>query len=292
MTDGRNHDRSRRWATQVARPALFLAIAALLMCVAPLGWPQTAPPSHARLALIADPSSQRLTTTWVGVLFHLDQGWHVYWENAGDSGTPPKIEWHLPAGYKAGAIQWPTPKRLGSGSVIDYGYENQVLLMASISRAPGSGVSTKSDSISADVKYVVCREVCIPGKAHLILAAAGASAHPPADGTQSQAIFAQTRAQLPKPAPASWKVSATQDKDHFVLHVRGAGGTKGASFLPLDAGEIENSAGQIFLRVSGTDRFTLGVKKSDQLVKPISELRGLVEVAPGRAYEIAAPVTH
>ena len=260
------------------------------MCVAPLGWPQTAPPSHAQLQLIARPPSSEEKLLWAGVLFRLDPGWHIYWQNPGDSGTPPKIEWHLPAGYKAGAIQWPTPVRLGSGSVIDYGYENQVLLMTAIFRAaPATGAVTKSDSISADVKYVVCREVCIPGKAHLTLPAVDASANPQAEGMQSHAIFEQTRGQLPKPAPASWKVSATQDKDHFRLLVRGANGVKVASFLPLDPDVIENSAGQLF--VGGDDRFGLTLKKSDQLVKPVSELRGLVEVGPGRAYEIAVPVT-
>jgi len=266
----------------------MLALVALTL----LTWPrecaraaQTAPPSHAQLQLIAKPPSGEEKVLWVGVLFHLDPGWHIYWQNPGDSGTPPKIEWHLPAGYKAGPIQWPTPVRLGSGSVIDYGYENQVLLMTAILRtAPATSAGS---SISADVKYVVCSEVCIPGKAHL--STSFGNTYSPAEANQWRALFEKTRSQLPKAAPKSWQASAKQDKDSFRLTVRGAPEINGASFLPHDPDEIENSAGRVF--VGGDDRFSLTLKKSSQLVKAISTLRGLIVLGPGRAYEIAAPVT-
>ena len=42
----------------------------------------------------------------------IHDGWHTYWINPGDAGAPTTIDWTLPAGWKAGAIQWPTPKRL------------------------------------------------------------------------------------------------------------------------------------------------------------------------------------
>jgi DsbC/DsbD-like thiol-disulfide interchange protein len=34
-----------------------------------------------------------------GLVFTLEEHWHVYWINAGDSGEPPQITWTLPAGY-------------------------------------------------------------------------------------------------------------------------------------------------------------------------------------------------
>ena len=39
--------------------------------------------------------------------FKLEPGWHVYWQNAGDSGEPPRIQWTLPAGVTAGPISFP-----------------------------------------------------------------------------------------------------------------------------------------------------------------------------------------
>src|ERR1700735_3875032 len=85
------------------------------------------PTSHAKIELIADLTPPRGDARLhAGLLFHLDPGWHIYWQNAGDSGEPPKVVWNLPAGYSARPIEWPAPKRLGSGSIIDYGYEDQV----------------------------------------------------------------------------------------------------------------------------------------------------------------------
>jgi len=106
---------------------------------------------------------------WVGLSFRLEQGWQIYWQNPGDSGEPPKVQWDLPAGLVAGSIRWPQPIRLGGGSVVDYGYEGLVLLMAPV-QGSSNHAATPLPSLAADVKYIVCREVCIPGKAHLTLA--------------------------------------------------------------------------------------------------------------------------
>ena len=43
----------------------------------------------------------------VGVRLRMEPGWHVYWQFAGDSGAPPKIDWELPDGFKTGPVQWP-----------------------------------------------------------------------------------------------------------------------------------------------------------------------------------------
>jgi DsbC/DsbD-like thiol-disulfide interchange protein len=248
--------------------------------------------SHARVELIEDSrGSEAGKGIWAGILFHLDPGWHIYWENAGDSGTPPKIDWQLPAGYRAGTIRWPTPVRLGHGSVVDYGYETEVLLMAPIERerAPQQQAGTRSDlaAISADVRYVVCSEICIPGRARLKLPLLAGTNSPP-DAVKWHAIFARTRAQLPKREPAWWKVSAQSGKEDFVLSVRTGRAAKSAKFFPLDADEIENSAPQAF--ASTPDGFRLRLLKSDQLTKPITALKGLLVLGPGRAFQVVAPV--
>ena len=55
--------------------------------------------------------------------FKLESGWHIYWSNAGDSGEPPKIQWTLPKGISAMPMQFPAPKRLPLGPLMDFGYE-------------------------------------------------------------------------------------------------------------------------------------------------------------------------
>jgi DsbC/DsbD-like thiol-disulfide interchange protein len=248
---------------------------------------------HAKVELIADwPAALGAgKTIWTGVLFDLDPGWHIYWQNAGDSGTPPKINWQLPAGYRVGEIRWPTPVRLSHGSIVDYGYEGEVLLMAPVERnqAPLQQAGTGNDAatISADVRYVVCSDVCIPGRAHpnLLLLA---NAHRPADAAKWPDIFRRTRARLPRPEPASWNISAQSRKDDFVLFVRARTAVKGATFYPLDADEIENSAPQEF--TSTSDGFRLRLRKSEQLSSRVTALKGLLVLGAGQAFQVSAPV--
>ena len=273
----------------VVRPSTMVlgrrSIAALLMFVllayVGLSYAQLQADPHIKIDLISQqaesPAGQPL---WVGLRFQLEPGWHIYWQNPGDSGEPPKVQWELPTGFTAGSIRWPQPIRLGSGSVIDYGYEGQVLLMAPI-EGPSSRNATPMPRLSADVKYIVCREVCIPGKAHLMLSA-------PAGGEWAawRAVFEQTRAQLPKPTPASWRVTAVSNKQQFILSVRAR--PQVSSFFPLEPSQIDNSAPQDF--VATRTGFRLSLKKSDQLIEPITTLRGIIVLGPGRAFEIAAPV--
>jgi thiol:disulfide interchange protein DsbD len=150
------------------RSIVFLTACAML-AFAGLSSSQVPAQPHLNIELISEQAtSPPGKPLWVGLLFRLEPGWHIYWQNPGDSGEPPKVQWELPQGFVAGSIRWPQPIRLGGGSVVDYGYEGQVLLMAPI-QGSSSRNSTSLPSLSADVKYIVCRDVCIPGKARITL---------------------------------------------------------------------------------------------------------------------------
>ena len=266
------------------RKALLALTAFALFALAA---PAQSPPSHAKIELIVDQTPPRGNVRLqAGLLFHLDSGWHIYWQNAGDSGEPPKLTWNLPAGFVLGPLEWPAPKRLGSGSIIDYGYEDQVLLLAPI-KTPMSFdyEARKNVQFVADVKYVVCREVCIPGKAHLALAL------PITDAAQAREWheqFEQARRKIPKPAPAAWKISARAAQNNLILTIAGAPPAKSVTFFPLAAGIIENSAPQLL----ATDRagIHLTLKMSDQAPGPPKQLKGVLVLDGTSAYQIGALV--
>ncbi len=91
---------------------VFAAAAVLLLLGAPALAQEDATP-HVQARLIAQQASARPG----GVLtLALEQniraGWHTYWINPGDVGQATSVDWDLPAGWKAGALQWATPKRL------------------------------------------------------------------------------------------------------------------------------------------------------------------------------------
>jgi thiol:disulfide interchange protein DsbD len=63
-----------------------------------------------RAELVAEPAAVKAGEPfWVGLRLRVQDHWHVYWRNPGDSGEAPTITWQLPAGFAAGPIVWPTP---------------------------------------------------------------------------------------------------------------------------------------------------------------------------------------
>jgi DsbC/DsbD-like thiol-disulfide interchange protein len=242
--------------------------------------------AHARVSLIAENNSlQPGQSAWVGVLFDLEKGWHIYWVNPGDSGERPKIQWQLPAGFQAKEIRWPTPVRLGTGTVIDYGYEGRVLLPVPM-QIPADYKSGKPVMLSADIRYLICREVCIPAKAQASLAIPSANASGVAADRE---LFRSTFENSPKPLPVGWKAQASDMGGFFQLSLDTGTSESKAAFFPLEEDQVDNAAPQ---GVTATARgVQLKLKKSDQLLKPIAALKGVVVLSPGRAYEVSAPLT-
>ena len=221
----------------------------------------------------------------VGLYFRLDKGWHIYLINPGDSGEPPRLEWHLPAGLRAGALEWPGPSRLPIPPLMDYGYEGEVLLPVPIENT--SGLTADGEvALAADLKAIVCREVCIPAKAQLSLSLPVRAARS-RESAETQAMFRAAQKALPKPAPANWRPYAKDLGDSFELRVNTGRSVSEAWFAPLEPLEIENAAPQKSVTSAAGVRLIL--KKSDQLLKPVSRLRGVLVMSQG-AYMIDAPV--
>jgi len=248
------------------------------------------PIPHGTLELIADKQwLPRGGAIDVGLHFQLETGWHIYWVNPGDSGEPPRVEWQLPAGVAAGAVEWPTPRRFEtSSSIVDYGYVDAVLLIVPL-HVDSNLAAQPAARIGADLRLLICsHEMCIPGKAQLSLTLAVKSQAPAADARNAD-LFSAARKSLPERAPANWKFSVADAKDSFVLSVDGARDpTAGreiaqAVFFPLAESQIENSAPQkLLLQAYG---FTLTLRKSDQLLKRIERLRGVLVIFDDHAHD-------
>lgn len=220
----------------------------------------------------------------LGVHFVLEQGWHIYWINPGDSGQPPSFTWHLPPGFSAGEIRWPLPERLQpSKELVDYGYGDEVLLPLTI-HVP-SGISSAPVQFGAEAKWLVCREVCIPEHAQLHLTLL-VSSMPSVDQQHAQ-LFDRTDKLLPRRLPANWKVGFAAAKDDLILTIGGGKPITQAEFFPLDPGQIDNPSPQRVQPLPHGAQITM--KKSDQLLKPISVLRGVLVIPGSQAYRIEAP---
>jgi DsbC/DsbD-like thiol-disulfide interchange protein len=219
---------------------------------------------------------------WIGIRFELQEGWHTYWTNPGDSGEPPRIEWQLPTGFQVSDIQWPHPVRLVQAYLADYGYEDQVLLMAAV-RPPERLKEGESTRITAQVHYLVCHDVCIPGQKHLELSVPVKTS---AAFSPARPLFVAARQKLPRPMPRNWKISAISTADEFVVKTDKL--AKPVQFFPLHTEQIENAAPQNLTEVPGGLR--LHLKKSEHLLKPITRLEGVIVLASGDAYLVRIPV--
>src|SRR5512134_2110213 len=93
---------------------------------------------HVEAQLLAErESAQAGKPAAVGLKLRMAEHWHTYWKNPGDSGLPTRIQWVLPEGWKAGDIQWPYPKPLPVGPLMNYGYEDEVVLLSELTPAEG-----------------------------------------------------------------------------------------------------------------------------------------------------------
>ena len=104
---------------------------------------------------------------WVGLQIAHQPEWHTYWKNSGDSGLPTLLEWQLPAGITAGDIAWPTPKKISIGTLVNYGYENTVLLPVPLTVAKDFS-GTQLD-IKLKAAWLVCKKECIPQEGDFVL---------------------------------------------------------------------------------------------------------------------------
>ena len=251
-------------------------------CVVASALSQAIKPQHAQLSLISTQvSGAPDTSKWIGLRFQLEPGWHIYWTNPGDSGEPPKVTWHLPEGVKAGDLQFPTPRRIRDHGLMDYGYEGQVVLLSKLT-IPASSASKKGE-IGADVRYLACREVCVPGKAQLSLAPSSG------DVKESAGLIESAEAKLPQPLPRDVHVSAVSDKDSFVVTVADKRKILGTirDFIPSDPQSIDNVTMPVVQESAGLTHLRL--KKSEQLHQSVSTLRGLL-IAGDKAYNATIPV--
>jgi DsbC/DsbD-like thiol-disulfide interchange protein len=266
------------------RPGTRLLIvgAVLAFCAAGAHAGGTAIP-HGTVELVAE--NQWIAvghTVNLGLRFELEKGWHIYWINPGDSGEPPRVKWQLPAGLTAEPIEWPAPRRLGTASVTDYGYENAVTLIVPV-RADANLTTQQPAQIGAQLSVLVCREMCIPGKAQVSLTLP-IKAQPPATDARTENFFAATRKSLPQPAPGNWKLSVVEANGAFELTANVGRQVTQAVFYPLVESQIDNAAPQTLTPFA--TGFRLALRKSDQLMKPIQRLQGVLVLSGDRAYRI------
>jgi thiol:disulfide interchange protein len=229
---------------------------------------------HVEAELVTDDASaQPGKPTLVGLKLRMAQNWHTYWKNPGDSGLPTKIQWTLPEGWKAGDIQWPYPQPLPVGPLMNYGYDDEVVLLASLT--PPANAPEGPAAIKAHAEWLVCKDICVPEKGDLDLSFPVSKAEPKKN-PMFQAHIDRARNQLPVDV-AGWKSEASMSTTSLVVRLTapdGAAPPAKAHFFPERESLIEPAAPEK-ITVAGRT-ITIEMKLADPPLTDVKTLNGVV----------------
>ena len=134
-------------------------------------WANPIETGHAKASLITNLQSSSQESFFVGVRLEMQDGWHTYWENPGDSGNPFNARWSTDAGVIIENVSWPTPQTIPYPPLMTYGYEGDVVFPFQVFRS----LDTELTEISVDFDFLICADICIPEKATLTLDLTSAS---------------------------------------------------------------------------------------------------------------------
>ena len=120
---------------------------------------------HAKASLITNLQDSQQESFYIGVRLEMQEGWHTYWENPGDSGSPFDATWEVAQNVIVENVEWPTPITIPYPPLMTFGYEGDVVFPFKVFRAIDSDLS----SITVDFNFLICADICIPEKASLTL---------------------------------------------------------------------------------------------------------------------------
>lgn len=246
---------------------------------------------HATADLIAERAAVAPGDQYLAALkLDLEDGWHVYWKNPGDSGESPQIEWTLPAGVTTGAFSWPAPHAIPVATLMNYGYEHQVVLPFQVN-VPATYKPGDRLELTGQARWLICSDVCVPEQAKLSIALP-VEAAPRADGPAGE-LIAESLAATPRPAVGEMKARRTPTgfrlgvADPDILAA--ARTAKSIRFYP-EGSEVENAAKQKAER--GDAGVSIDLQASDFASKGEAPLSGavVIEARDGsrKAWEVKA----
>jgi thiol:disulfide interchange protein len=260
---------------------------------------QTVKTENVQASLIAaDAAVAPGQTTTIALRLVVRPKWHTYWINPGDSGAETTLEWTAPAGATIGPIQWPVPKTLPLGPLVNYGYEGETIYPIAVT-VPASAKPGQTLELKAEAGWLVCEEICIPEGGPLSLTLSVADAAKP-DAEWAGVIAAAVAA---LPAKSSAQARLTKSGETATLTIAGEdvrGRWADAYFFPLVGTAIDHAvpqkpqiaAGGVKLTLTqGTDG-ALGTKPLAGLLKLTApdgtEKAMMIEATPGEPLKLGA----
>lgn len=205
----------------------------------------------------------------------LEEGWHVYWINPGDSGQPVKVDWQAPEGVVVGPLQFPYPETYTIAGLASYAHEGAPHFLTRVS-VP-EGYDETSVDIEGRAYWLVCADACIPVEHTVSLSV-------PVGETVRTDALADARRQLPVMGEG-WTAAAETTAEGYRLRVEPpaawAGSLEGAHFYVSTSGVLDHAAEQTFVRDG--QAWTATLPASAYASEPATRLRGVLVGPEGEA---------
>lgn len=98
----------------------------------------------------------------VAIVMDPKPGWHDYWLNPGDAGTPLELDWQLPLGVVAGPVRAPVPDTLIVSGFMNHIYKDKHAFLIDL-KIPASARLGQRLDIKVDARWSACTDiVCVP----------------------------------------------------------------------------------------------------------------------------------
>ncbi len=142
------------------KPLLALPVLCVALGAAPPAIAQQMddlPPGMQRAEVLGGwqtPSGSRM----VALRIALDAGWKTYWRAPGDAGIPPQFNFARSENLADVTFFWPTPEVFDQNGMRSVGYDDELILPIEIRPADPD----KPISLSADLDFGICQEICVP----------------------------------------------------------------------------------------------------------------------------------
>lgn len=219
----------------------------------------------------------------VALRLTMEEGWHSYWKNPGASGEATSIDWSLPDGYKAGSLQWPYPHRIEFGSLISYGYSDEVVLLTTIT-PPDTLTPGATATLEGRASWLVCKEICLPAHADVGLSLPVTEEAP--ERTEWASAIDAARAKHPKTV-TDWSVKAGRSEGSYSLLLEAPDGVRpdpeGAYFYSAEKSVIDPGAPQPVTQNGNT--YAIALQQSEYAQGTANRLRGVLVAPEGETWD-------
>ncbi len=255
--------------------------ATLLLLLTLLGFAMPAAAQN-RMAVSLLPESAAVApggTITLAFVMRPSPGWHGYWLNPGDAGTPPRVAWRLEQGWQAGPIRYPVPDRLILFGLMNYVYERDYALLVDIA-VPASAEPGATVPIDARFDYLVCtNELCVPETANVSTQVAIGAPR------ARNAAFDAYRQALPRPLGSDGRFARAGNRLRVAIPLPANVAVDDPYFYPASEGSFAYAAPQSVSRSGDTL-----IVESDAAAQaaPAQAIDGVLEIAPGVGLSLTA----